>query len=82
MVGVDDVVDGPLGEVGRAVGIFAFAVATRIGGARARPLAKRLVKGYLAAGGALEGAGSGDSDALQDIYAEPVAAVRRRARAS
>src|SRR5262249_12688736 len=83
VVGLDDGADGPLGEVGWALGLVAFALATRIGGRRARPLAKRLVKGYLKASDALEGGTGGDADdALQDIYGAPGAAFPGRVRAS
>ncbi len=61
---------GVLDGVGWGVGGAAVAVAVLLGGPRAKPLAKDVIKGYLKATQRVRELAAETSESVQDIYAE------------
>lgn len=70
-MGLDDLLDGVLGSsVLGGLGVTALAVAAVIGAPRAKPLAKKAIKGYLTATQRARELTAESTEKLQDLYAE------------
>lgn len=65
-----ELLEGFLESIGWGIGGAAVATAVLVGGPRAKPLAKNVVKGYLSATNRLRELTAEASETFQDIYAE------------
>lgn len=65
-----DLVEGIVESVGWGIGGAAVVVVALVGGSRAKPLAKQVIKGYLAATERVRALTAEASESLQDVYAE------------
>lgn len=70
-MGLDDIVDGVFGSsMLGGLGVTALAVAAVVGAPRAKPLAKKAIKGYLTATQRAREWTAESTEKLQDLYAE------------
>lgn len=67
---LQDVVEGFFESIGWGLGGAVVAGAVILGGPRAKPLAKRAIKGYLLATRRLRAAAAEAAESFQDLYAE------------
>jgi hypothetical protein len=70
MFGLDDLVEGVFGNTPLGMGALAIAAVAVVGAPRAKPLAKRAIKGYLAATERVREMAAEATEQIQDLYAE------------
>jgi hypothetical protein len=70
MLGLDEVVDGIFGGSPWGLGLVAVAAAVAVAGPRAKPVAKGMIKGYLATTERAREWVAEASEQIQDLYAE------------
>ena len=70
MLGLDEVVDGIFGGSPWGLGLVAVAAAVAVAGPRAKPVAKGVIKGYLATTERAREWVAEASEQIQDLYAE------------
>src|SRR5262249_30945779 len=70
MLGLDEVVEGVFGGSPWGLGLVAVAAGLAVGGARAEPVGKGGIKGYLASSAQAREWVAEASEQIQDLYAE------------
>ncbi len=70
MLGLDDLVESVFGNTPLGMGALAVAAVAVVGAPHAKPLAKRVIKGYLAATERVRELAAEATEQVQDLYAE------------